>query len=174
MNFAQGPDKIPDQDELFEQLVNQYQQALLRVCFLYLRDREQARDAVQETFLRAYQHWRDFRGESSEKTWLMKIAMNICHDTQKSGWHRFFDRRITPDMLPQASVPFSPKEESLLIDVMRLPQKLREVTLLYYYQSLSVKEIAETLGIAHSSVSERLQRAQKKLRDQLEGRDSDE
>lgn len=172
MEDVQGPGMLPEEDEAFERLVKQYQTALLRYCYLYLRDQEQARDAVQDTFFKAYMGWRSFRGESSEKTWLMKIALRTCHDIRKSAWFRHIDRRVTPDDLPPASVPFTAEEDRLIIQVMQLPPKLREATLLYYYQGMNVNEIAQTLGIAHSSVSERLGRARKMLRAVLDGRDS--
>ena len=57
---------------------------------------------------------------------------------------------------------------------MRLSRKLREVILLYYYQGLNVNEIAEALGISHSSVSCRLKRGREKLKNLLEGRELDE
>lgn len=176
MDVVTGPDRIQpeneDKDQAIERLVETYQTALLRTCFLYLHDQELARDAVQETFLKAYRSWDAFRGESSEKTWLTKIAVNQCRDEQKSAWFRHVNRRVALDRLPPASVPFAPREESLIADVMRLPKKLREVTILYYYQGMNVNEIAQALGIRHSSVSERLGRAREKLRDLLEGGDA--
>ena len=174
MGVVQGPDSDQDQNEHFERLVNQYQPSLLRTCYMYLRDQEQAKDAVQETFFKAYRNLGAFRGESAEKTWLMKIAVNTCHDMRKTAWSLHMDRRVTPEMLPEASVPFEEFEEGLIVEVMNLPLRLREVVLLYYYQNMDTNEIAETLGIARSSVSGRLQRARKKLRDVLEGTDSDE
>lgn len=155
------------EDSAFELLVAQNQEKLLRTCYLYLRDRQLAEDAVQETFLKAYRSLPAFRGDSSEKTWLMAIALNTCHDMRKSAWSRFVDRGVTPDDLPSASVPFTMEEEGLITQVMRLPPKLKEVTLLYYYQAMNVNEIAQALGISHSSVSERLNRARRKLRDAL-------
>ena len=141
---------------------------------MYLRDQEQAKDAVQETFFKAYRNLDTFRGESAEKTWLMKIALNTCRDMRKTSWFLHMDRRVTPEMLPEASVPFKEIEEGLIVDVMNLPFRLREVVLLYYYQSMDTNEIAQTMGIARSSVSGRLQRAREKLRDILEGMEADE
>lgn len=155
-------------------MVNQYQTSLLRTCYMYLRDQEQAKDAVQETFFKAYRNLDTFRGESAEKTWLMKIALNTCRDMRKTSWFLHMDRRVTPEMLPEASVPFKEIEEGLIVDVMNLPFRLREVVLLYYYQSMDTNEIAQTMGIARSSVSGRLQRAREKLRDILEGMEADE
>lgn len=174
MGVVQGPDSNQDQNERFERLVNQFQASLLRTCYMYLRDREQAEDAVQETFFKAYRNFGAFRGESAEKTWLMKIAINTCRDMRRTGWFLHMDRRMTPEMLPDASVPFEEIEEGLIVEVMNLPLRLREVVLLYYYQNMDTNEIAQTLGIARSSVSGRLQRARKKLREILEGTDSDE
>lgn len=174
MGVVQGPDSNQNQNERFERLVNQFQASLLRTCYMYLRDQEQAEDAVQETFFKAYRNLGAFRGESAEKTWLMKIAVNTCHDMRKTAWSLHMDRRVTPEMLPEASVPFEEFEEGLIVEVMNLPLRLREVVLLYYYQNMDTNEIAQTLGIARSSVSGRLQRARKKLRDVLEGTDSDE
>ena len=156
-----------------ERLVEEYQTAVLRICYLYLCDRSQAEDAVQETFLKVYKGLDSFRGESSEKTWIMKIAMNTCWSMNHSGWARFFNRRVTPEMLPEAAVPFEEKDDELTRAVIRLPIRLREVILLYYYQGLKVNEIAEALGISQPSVSGRLKRGQEKLKDILEGREND-
>ena len=159
------------EDSAFEAMVSQNQDKLLRTCYLYLRDRQLAEDAVQETFLKAYRSLPAFRGESSEQTWLMRIAVNTCRDLYRTEWFRRMDRRVTPEDLPERSVDFSSREESLIVEVMRLPRKLREVTLLYYYHGMDEREIAEALGIARSSVSDRLSRARRKLKDLIGGRD---
>lgn len=170
---AQTDERMDDRmDEMvFERLVCQYQKTLLRMCYLHLRDKDLAEDAVQETFIKAYRSMQSFRGDSSEKTWLMKIAMNVCCDIHRSHWFKQIDFRYTPDMLPQAVEPFEQEEETLVAQIMQLPLKLREVILLYYYQNMSVMDIADSLGISQSSVSGRLKRAREKLRVLLERRD---
>jgi len=167
------PDTVRPAQEL-DRLVEQYQVAVLRTCYLYLHDRSQAEDAVQETFLKVYRNLGSFRGECSEKNWIMKIAMRVCYDMNRSGWARFFNRRVTPEMLPEASVPFEELDDALASAMMRLPVRLREVILLYYYQGLTVNEIAEVLGITQPSVSNRLKRGRDKLKTALEGRELDE
>ena len=171
MSRIKGPDQAQDPSQELERLVLRYQQPLLRTCFLYLRDRALAEDAVQETFLKAYRSLASFRGECSEKTWLMKIAMNTCCDLRRAHRLRRIDPCRIPDLLPQAAEPFTEAEEALVTQVMQLPRKLREVILLYYYQDMTVTEIAVSLGISQSSVSGRLKRAREKLRALLEGRD---
>lgn len=160
-----------DRDQWLVQLVNQYQGLLLRMCYLYLRDLDLAKDATQDTFLKAYQALAHFRGECSEKTWLLRIAVNTCRDMQRSAWFRHHDRRITPEDLPQSiRLPDDDDALDVLCDVMRLPPKLKEVVLLYYWQNMTVNEIAQTLGVTHSTVSARLKCAREKLHDVLERR----
>lgn len=171
MSEIKGPDGAQNPEQVLERLVSQYQSMLLRMCYLYLRDRALAEDAVQETFLKAYRNLQTFRGDSSEKTWITKIAINTCCDVRRSHWFRMIDRRYTPDMLPEASTPFVQEEEDLVVQILRLPYKLRQVILLYYYQNMNVLEIADSLGISQSSVSGRLKRAREKLRVLLERRE---
>lgn len=159
------------EESAFEELVSQNQDKLLRTCYLYLRDRQLAEDAVQETFLKAYRSLPAFRGDSSQKTWLTRIAINTCRDLYRSEWFRHMDRRVTPEDLPESGAPFSSREESLIVEVMRLPRRLREVTLLYYYHGMDERDIAEALGISRSAVSDRLSRARRKLKGMIEGRD---
>ena len=148
-----------DREQKLEQLVDRYQTPLLHMCYLYLCDKSLAEDALQEIFLKIYRNMDRFRGECSEKTWVMKITVNTCYSMNHSGWSRFFNRHVTPEMIP---------------DEAGLPLKLREVILLYYFQNLKVNEIAETLGISQSSVSGRLKRGRDRLKMMLEGRELDE
>ena len=170
MSVVKGPDDARVLDRQFEEMVTQYQSALLRMCYIQLRDRTLAEDAVQETFIKAYRNLSTFAGNASEKTWLTKIAINTCRDLNRSGWLRLMDRRYTPEMLPEAAMHFEESEEELVLAVMQLPCKLREVILLYYYQGMNTMDIADSLGISQSSVSGRLKRARDKIRHELERR----
>ncbi len=171
MEAVKDPDSLRDQT--IERLITQHQTSLLRLCYVQLQDQALAEDVVQETFLKAYKGFDSFRGDSSEKTWLTRIAVNTCRDFQRGGWFKHTDRRVTPDMLPVGTVQPDTEDLDLSLAVMKLPRKMREAILLYYYQDMSTEEIAETLGIAQSSVSNRLRRGREKLRKLLEGRDQD-
>ena len=107
--------KVPDnsREQRLTRLVEVYQKPLLDLCYIYLRDRELAEDAVQDTFLKAYKAMKTFRGESKERTWLTRIAINTCRDIRRSAWHRHQDRTVTPEDLPTASE----REHSLSLDI---------------------------------------------------------
>ena len=154
------------------QMVNEYQSALKNLCYMILHDEALAEDAVQETFIKAYKGLAKFRGDCGQKTWLMRIAVNTCRDMQRTSWFRHEDRRVSPDMMfnVQAEQPDDDREE-LALAIVALPRKDKEIMLLRYYQDMTIKEIAQALGIAPSSVHNRLKRAEKKLRITLEGRD---
>ena len=174
MSNVTGPDSAQDRSRRLEELVDRYQEQVTRMCFLYLCDKTMAEDAVQETFLKVYRSMDTFRGESGEKTWIMKIAIRTCYDMNHSGWFRVINRHVTPEMMPDETVQTDDEDKQLVSAVAGLPLKLREVILLYYFQNLKVNEIAETLGISQSSVSGRLKRGRDRLKTMLEGRELDE
>ncbi len=151
-------------DETLRRLMAAYEVPIRRMCCVYLRDADLASDAVQDTFLKAYLALEQYRGEASEKTWLMRIAVNTCHSLRRSGWLRFIDRRVTLDKLPEPTVHAEYGLAELTLDVMRLPQKLLDVVLLHDYQGFTVRETGEMLGVPHQTVISRLNAAHKRLR----------
>ena len=166
METVKGPDS---KEARIERMVALYQLPLLRLCILYLHDEEQAKDAVQETFIKAYRNLDSFRENASEKTWLCRIAINTCKDLRRTGWFRHVDRSVTPDMLPEPVSPVEPEEETLTLEIMKLPAKLKEAALLCWLQGMTYSEAAETLGISLQAVGSRLNRARRKLRSVMEG-----
>ncbi len=165
MERIKAPD--PDMEQIFTGLVSSHQTSLLRMCYLNLHDAGLAEDAVQETFVKAYRALPGFRGECSMKTWLMRIAINTCRDMQRGSWLKHISRTVSLDQLAEPSESFSEDALAVNIEIARLPVKLRETVLLYYYQNMKIEEIADILGIAVSSASERLKRAKEKLRHAL-------
>ncbi len=169
MHVVMGPDN--DVETTIRQMIDEHQTALLRMCYLYLHDVQLAEDAVQETFIKALRTLEQFRGESSVKTWLTRIAIRTCCDLRRGFWFRHTDRRFTPEMLPEPVQAPDEAQQALTLAVMNLPPKLRQVIILYYYQNLNVNEIADALGVTQPTVSYRLKRAREKLRTELEGRE---
>ena len=165
MSFA----KVPCKEQKIIELMETYGAALKRLCYLYLKDVHLAEDAAQETLLKAYKGLDSFRQESSEKTWLMRIAVNTCRDMFRTAWFRRVDRRIALSNLPEpAHTPELP-DDTVAQKIMALGRKDREVILLYYYQEMDIQSIAQALDEPQGTVKSRLSRARKKLHDMLEG-----
>ena len=167
MEVVMSSDSI--REERLVSWMNQYAEALLRMCSVYLRDSAMAEDAVQETFVKAYKAMDTFRGECSEKSWLMRIAINTCKDMRRSSWFRYVDHRITLEKIPQPAIEPSDDQADLAMVVMKLPHKYMEVILLYYYQGMTIREVSQALQMNNQTVSSRLKRAREKLHDMLEG-----
>lgn len=165
MNVGPGPDN----KKRLCTLIDQYERELLHLCCVYLRDISMAEDAVQETFMKAYQHMDAFRGESSEKTWLYRIAINTCRDMRRSKWLRIFDRSVDIDALQIPVQGASDVSIALMQEIMRLPVKQREVIFLFYYQDMTLAEIGRLLGAPVSTVGDRLHRARTMLRKAMKG-----
>lgn len=162
-------ERAPNHDETLRRLMTEYEIPIRRMCCVYLRDEQLAADAVQETFLKAYLALDGFHGEASEKTWLTRIAVNVCHSMRRTGWMRFIDRRITLDKLPEPVTEADYALAELTLDVMRLPRKLLDVVLLHDYQGITVREIGEMLGIPYQTVISRLKKAHTILQIELKG-----
>ena len=157
---------LPDSRSGIDRLMEQYGSSLLRMSALYLKDADLAQDAVQETFIKAYRHFSEYRGESSERTWLTSICINTCRDMLRTAWFRH-QSRIDPDSLPEQPADFDFPDNTVLTEVMRLPAKYREVVLLRYYEGLKLKEAASALRLSEGKVRSRLAKANDLLRDRL-------
>lgn len=165
MDIVKGPDNRLE--ERIGQMIQTYEKDLLRLCCMYLKDRTMAEDAVQETFVKAYRNLKSFRGESNEKTWLVRIAINVCKDMQRTAWFQNLGRMVNLDdvKLPQETEVRSEVVEQ----IMSLPKKLKEVVLLFYYENMNQSEIAEALGVSVTTVHRRLNKAREALRLLLQG-----
>ena len=167
MRVVTGPDSR--QEERLNQMIERYGKDLLRICCVYLRDASMAEDAVQETFLKAYRHMDTFRGESSEKTWLVSIALNVCRDIRRNAWFRYIDRSVDLDQLRIPAAQSSDDGLMLMQEIMRLPRRYMEAVMLYYYADMMLSEVAQMLGISKAAASKRLAKARQMLKKELEG-----
>lgn len=163
----------PDNEKRLCDLIDQYERDLLHLCCVVLRDISMAEDAVQETFLKAYQHLDAFRGESSEKTWLYSIALNVCRDMRRSRWFRMLDRRVDIEKLSIPVEGVSDVSIALMEEILRLPHKYREVIFLFYYKDMKIAEIAQLLDAPASTIGDRLSKARQMLRKALKGGTAD-
>ena len=167
MEQTPPPSYLQD-EEGFARLLDEWGDRLLRLCTLYLKDVHLAEDAVQEALLQAWRSADRFRGGGSEITWITRIAINVCKSYLRSPWKR---RRAPAEALDTllADTDDPDVDDTLPRAIMALPRPYREVIILYYYQELKAREIAEILHIDVSTVTARLSRARQKLREALKG-----
>ena len=148
-----------------EEWMDRYGDNLLRLCVLQLGDYALAEDAVQETFIRAYNHYEGFEHLASVKTWLTRIAINVCRSLRRSPWRRAVPLEAMPELPATEEFP----DYTVSRAVMKLPPELREVVLMHDLQGMKLREIAEARRLPLATVSSRLNRARKRLRRELEG-----
>ena len=152
-------------EEELVRLVNNYSGILMGICRLTLMDAAMAQDIVQETFLRAWKKG-GFRRET-EKAWLIRVAMNLCHDYHRSRWWRHIDHQTPADEI-QIAEP-DPADREILAMVKDLPFRERQIVILHYWDRMTLQDIARTLGISLSSVFRGMEKAKKRLKLELEG-----
>ena len=145
-----------------EWVVQRHGQTVYRLAYARTGNREDAEDVTQETFLRLVRAAPKFRDEDHCRAWLLRVAANCANDVFRSPW-----RRAQPldERLPAPA----PEEGGVLEAVLALPGKYRLPVHLFYYEGLSVAEIAAVLGKSESVVKTRLFRARGMLRLALEG-----
>lgn len=88
------------------------------MCFLYLKDIRLAADAVQDTFVKVYTSYSQFEGKASEKTWIMRIAINVCKNYLRSSWWRRIDRSAILENIPAEVHDF--EDDTLLYQIIKL------------------------------------------------------
>lgn len=147
-------------DQAIESFVRKYYPQILRYCHLHIKDSGFAEDLTQETFARFFRTLYQYQHYGKAANYLYVIAGNLCRDYYRK-----------PEELPMEELPERPvclmESLDLRMDVQmaleRLPQELREVTILYFFQEVRQKEIARILGIGLPLVKYRIKRAKELL-----------
>src|SRR5690242_14311818 len=167
----------------FEELVNRYERKIFRLTMNITRNREDAEDSMQDAFMKAYSHLKDFQEGSRFYTWLVRIAANeALMRLRKRRPNQFsLDEPIESaedDFVPQQIEDWGPSPEqryaqSEMRDILRgvideLQPDFRVVFVLRDVEGLSTEETAEAVGISTAAVKSRLLRARLKLRQKLD------
>ena len=160
--------------ELFSGLVERHQQRILALCRRMLLDAEEARDAAQEVFLRAYRNAGSYQPRGQVFTWLYRIAVNYClNRLRRRHLARFVPllgsggeagiEPADPGLGASASLETRQRWRALRASIQRLPPGQRAVLVLAKFEGLSYREIAAALGISEGAVESRLVRAMRSL-----------
>ncbi|WP_257350231.1 sigma-70 family RNA polymerase sigma factor [Pseudalkalibacillus decolorationis] len=159
-----------DANTVIEEAIRKYGKQLTNFVFSYVKDWSTAEDVVQDSFIKAFRKYDSFKGDSSLKTWLYRIAANQSKDYLKSS---YFKRVILSNIISTKNNREKSSEgetdDDLAYFVLKLPIKYREVIILHYYEELGVQQIANLLQMNESTIKTRLRRARTLLKDKLEG-----
>ena len=158
-----------EREALLTAWVDRYSDSLLRMCFISLRDWALAEDALQETFIKAWRAMPQYEHSPirNERAWLSRIAVNVCRDLRRSRWMRHVDAAQALETLLPSQLAVEPEDRTLLLDILAMPEKYRQVLILYHYQRLTMREVAQVLGADVSTVHARLKKAEGMLRREL-------
>lgn len=165
-------------DEEIKRLMDSYGNDVLRIAYIYLKDKHLAEDVFQEVFIKVYKNLDKFRNDSSEKTWIMSITMNTCKDVLRISWFKkvITFNNLDDDLSLKTYANMDDKiinkvqYEELLKEIMNLPIKYKEPLILYYYEDLSTVEISSILKVPEGTVRNRLFRAREMLRSNIDGK----
>lgn len=174
-------------EEAFEALVRSREREVYRTALRMLGGEEDAMDASQETFIRAYRSLKSFRGEASFKTWIIGICINVCRNRLTSSSERMKRRssgltRKSSEDDEETELPFadpSPDPSSAALGaelkealgraLQELSPEHREIIVLRDIQDLDYGEVSAILQCPEGTVKSRLCRARQALRQALEG-----
>lgn len=140
--------------------VEEYGNSLYRLCTVILQNSEDARDAVQECFLKYITKAPDFKDSEHEKAWLIRVATNICKDMLR---YRKHTNLLSLDEIRTVST--SEDNAQILGMLMMLEEKYKTVLHLHYVEGYGTQEISSVLGVSNAAVKKRLQRGREKLRE---------
>ncbi len=153
--------------DAFGTLVERYDRAVYHLAYRTLRDREEARDATQEAFFKAYRSLRTFRPEGKFSTWIFAIAYHACCDRlarRKRYSNEELPERADPAAGPESEAIASDEAQRLRRAIASLPEKYRAVITLYHLQGRQYEEIAQVLSVPMGTVKTHLFRAKEQLR----------
>ena len=156
-----------------EVLIKRYQDYVYRLCYLVMRNEQDAEDMAQETFIRAFRALPRFeiREGTSFEAWLYRIAVNCCRSRMRRRWYQVLPWPspapqiiANSEVQPEHAVLQGERRNEILEAINSLGEKHRLVVILRYYAGFSNEEIARTLGIPSGTVRSRLHTARQRLK----------
>ena len=159
-----------------EDIMQEFGQDLLQLVYAYVKNKAIAEDLTQEIFVKCYHALPTYKGKSTMKTWLWRIAINPSKDYLKSWYNQkvlateeqLFSLQESKENV-EYTVIQQDEDARLAENVMQLPVLYREVIYLFYFEELTIKEVAQVLSIKSNTVKTRLRKGKALLKEQLEG-----
>jgi RNA polymerase sigma-70 factor (ECF subfamily) len=168
----------------FEELVNKYNTSVYNLALRLSNDREDARDATQDTFLKVYNNISKFRGDSQLRTWIYRITVNQVANQQRWWRRRRREKTVSLDIndpnetslsqklpssgqTPEQQALAAEKRKMIAAALEKLKFDFRVAVILRDIEGLSYEEIADTLEVSVGTIKSRIARGREELRDLL-------
>lgn len=165
-------DKVINGDaSAFAYLVDNYKNMVFSLAYKMTKNKEEAEEVSQDTFIKAFKNLSNFKGDSKFSTWLYRICYHTTLDAIKKNKKNNYTSEINEVTFNQIqSVEtilqgIERKERSVIMDkcLMKLPDEERSILWMFYYDELSLKEIIEVTNLSEANLKVKLHRARKKL-----------
>lgn len=148
--------------EIFIQNINQNRLKMYKTAIAILKNEDDANDAIQDALYSAYKNYYNLKEKSYFSTWIIRILINKCYDIiNKNKKIAYIDDSITQNIIGEPDTYAI--ENSLEWVLNQIDKDLREIVVLYYYDELSVMEIANIFEIPQGTVKSRLSRAREQI-----------
>lgn len=148
----------------FTRWAERYKDMIFRIALNYYANPHDGDDTVQEVLLRLYSCNKEFQSEEHVKAWLIRTTVNQCKNGLRQKKRHSYVSLEDVDLPVQFQMP---EQSELYREVMALPEAYRTVLYLFYYEEMSVKEIAGALRVSTTAVTTRLSRARQQLKTNL-------
>jgi len=152
-------------DEELLGIYNRHVDTVYRICFMFMKNRSDTEDMVQNTFIRLMKDKTVFQSPEHEKAWLIRTATNLCKDHFRHWW----SKTVGIHQVAEVAVEQSFEINDVLKKVLALPDKYKISIYLYYYEGYSTAEIAKILNKNQSTVRGYLHTGRKLLKMEMEG-----
>ena len=152
-------------DRQILEIYDRHVDTVYRVCYSLMKNKTEAEDMVQETFLKLITSGKEFVDARHEKAWLIVTASNLCKDNLKKWWRRHEDIEDYLTIAQETGYA----DPTILETILKLPHDYKTVVYMYYYEGYTTVEIAHYLHCAEATVRSRLSRARGQLRTMLGG-----
>lgn len=162
--------------EQVSEIIKRNSNMVYRLAYSMVKTVQDAEDIHQEVFIRYIRKNPRFESDEHEKAWFIRVTTNLCKNLWKTAWRQ---KMVSMDALEteengadsvesfQVQLMLTQEEEKIVETVKRLPFKYRVVIHLFYYEEMSIEEIADSLNLKPSNVRTRLTRARRMLKDLL-------
>ncbi len=168
-----GLKSVPGTPNNWDQIYRQHHPRIVRLCRMMLSDASEAEESAQEVFVKALEHYRAEGAPNNWAAWLTRVAANACHDRRRSGWWRWWFRRVdefreadhpSPGIDAERQALGREQQRRIWGEFRRLPERQRQTFMLRYIEGYTTTETAELLQLDSGTVKRHLFRAVQRLR----------